>query len=333
MIASLFLLLLGVCDGFSSLSMNLLPQPKGSAATPLQKKKVGVIGGGGYMGGITYGFLQRAASLYGTGIDRNCRVIGSTSFTAVTLNSWLGRHFILAQADETYIKLTNMMNVDSIVDRLQYLDAAIIGLDIVAEKRPVTGGTYETGPNSKTYEIYWDYRRASQTKPDIDTVPAIEQILDNTFEACQKANLKHIVVVGSQDPEQEQAVQKRLDQLTIPYTYIRYVGDLETCPSYTYREGVQGNLQIVSLDNKEKNSSEAATTSSTKNDDLFIFREDLAALCVQCLQSLDWEKSYNLLVTCDGRKAVVTNPTGKRADQEWCVNSIVLEEYLSKFYS
>ena len=123
-------------------------KPQGCAAKPFEKKKVAVLGGGGYLGALTLGFLQRAASLYGTGIG-NFRCIGATADTAGRLNSVLGRNFCLAQADESFIKLTDMTSVDMIATRLQGWDALILGTDLFLQTRPVTGGTYERTPNDK----------------------------------------------------------------------------------------------------------------------------------------------------------------------------------------
>ena len=134
-------------DAFS-LEM-IVRKPQGCAAKPFEKKKVAVLGGGGYLGAVTFGFLQRAASLYGTGIG-NCRCIGATADTAVRLNRVLGKHFALAQADESFIKLTNLTSVDMIASRLEGWDALIMGTDLFIQTRPVTGGTFERTPNDKT---------------------------------------------------------------------------------------------------------------------------------------------------------------------------------------
>ena len=122
--------------------------PKGSAAKPFEKKNIAVLGGGGYLGAVTFGFLQRAASLYGTGIG-SCRCLGATADTAVRLNVVLGKHFCLAQADESVIKLTDLSSVEAIQNRLEGIDALILGSDLFLQKRPVTGGTYERTPNDK----------------------------------------------------------------------------------------------------------------------------------------------------------------------------------------
>jgi hypothetical protein len=136
-------------SGFSALTMNI-GSPNGSAATPYQKKKVVVLGGGGYLGAMTFGYLQRAASLYGTGIG-NVRCIGATSDTSARLNRILSKHFTLAQADESYIKLTDLTSIDAITNRLNGWDAVIFGTDLYMQPRAVTANTYERTPNDKAY--------------------------------------------------------------------------------------------------------------------------------------------------------------------------------------
>ena len=122
---------------------------QGSAARPLDKKKVAVLGGGGYLGAVTFGFLQRAASIHGTGIG-DVRCVGATADTSVRLNRVLSRHFGLAFADESHVKLTDLSSMPALVERLRGWDALVLGGELAVQKRPVTGGTYERTPNDKT---------------------------------------------------------------------------------------------------------------------------------------------------------------------------------------
>lgn len=72
----------------------------------------------------------------------------------------------------------------------------------------------------------------------------------------------------------------------------------------------------------------ASIDNDSDDDGLVVCREDLAALCVQCLLSLSWEKSRCLSVKCVAPLRV-DGGTTKRVDQEWCVNSDVLEDVLA----
>lgn len=143
LLLSLLLLLIGNRSDALSVAV-----PKGSAATPAQKTKIAVLGAGGYLGALTFGYLQRASSLYGTGIG-NCRCIGATADTAIRLNRILSKHFCLAVADESFIKLTDLSSVEAIQQRLQGWDAVIFGSDMFLQTRSVTANTYERTPNDK----------------------------------------------------------------------------------------------------------------------------------------------------------------------------------------
>ena len=147
------------------------------------------------MGAITFGFLQRAGSLYGTGIDRNCRVIGATSMTASALNSVLGKHFVLAQADDTFIKLTDMQSTAAIQKSLEGYDAVILGSSMVVEPRPVTSGTFEKGPNDKTLELYWDTVRGKESTAESESLA--QALIDNTLQACKNAGIQHVIAVDT----------------------------------------------------------------------------------------------------------------------------------------
>jgi hypothetical protein len=123
--------------------------PRGCAATPTVKRTVAVVSGGGYLGSITFGFLQRAASLFGTGIGK-CRAMGATPETAVRLNRVLSKHFGLAFADELLIELVDLTSVDALTKRLKGCDALIFGNEFYVQERPVGAGTFEQSPNDKT---------------------------------------------------------------------------------------------------------------------------------------------------------------------------------------
>jgi hypothetical protein len=182
--------------------------------------QVAVIGGGGYIGALTFGFLQRAGSLYGTGLSPNCRCIGATSATALQLNTILGKNFCLAQADESFIKLTNLESVEAIQKRLEGYDAVILGNEMVVDTRPVTAGTFEKGPNDKTLEIFWDLYRGNGMSPE--AAPRAEKIIDNTLQACQLAGIQHVVGVATSDSgntNTEKFVQQ-IKGCGVPYSLI-----------------------------------------------------------------------------------------------------------------
>ena len=273
------------------------------------------------MGAITFGFLQRAGSLYGTGIDRNCRVIGATAQTASGLNSILGKHFVLAQADETFIKLTDMTSPESIQASLEGYDAVIVGSSYAVEPRPVTPGTFETTPNSKTLELYWDTVRGKEATAESKDLA--QSLIDNTLEACKNAGIQHVVAVDT-TPDDSKFMEK-VQSCGVPYSLIQCPSTLANCKDYTYKKGLQENLSLSSINN---NGAAAGTSSSATTT---VYREDLAALCVQCLQSLEWGTSRTLSVQSNGGPLIVNEPTDKRPDQQWCFNQHVLAGKLTAF--
>lgn len=166
-------------------------------------------------------------------------------------------------------------------------------------------------------EIYWDKPKGSfldDASADFNDMKAT--ILNNVLLAAKQSGIQHLVVVddGSWVPQ--------LDVLGIPYTCITCSSTLTNTPNYSFKDGVISDLSITAQKNAD----------STDDDDggRPVCREDLAALCVQSLQSLSWSKSWELTVLCKGSAkvpALASSP--KRVDQQWCVNSLILEEKLA----
>ena len=128
-------------------------RPKGSAAVPYQKQKIITMGNGGYLGGLLFGYLQRASTIYGTGIgggsSSSIRSIGATPDTSIRLNRVLNKHFVLANADESCIKLTNLSCINAIEQRMIGYDAMVLGTNLYLEQKIVAASTYEVTPNDK----------------------------------------------------------------------------------------------------------------------------------------------------------------------------------------
>ena len=328
-IALLFIPLIAATLALSSMNP---PKPKGCAATPLNKQKIAVFGAGGYLGGVTFGFLQRASSLYGTGMGgvSSPRNVCATATNSMALNKILSRNFVLAYAGEDQMKLTNMVNVDMIASRLSGYGAAVIGTVYHLEQRPVTACTYETGPNSKTWEFYLEGPRRPDETSQVDDQALHLQLFENTLRAAKQANLKHLFVVETPRTKQPQDFGALLNQYGVPFTYLRIDGELDNYPDHTHLKGVQGDLFIGGKIMDTSTNWMAELTPPLTEGMSPLFREDLAACIVQSLQSLDWGVSRCLRVASLGdwegaRKGKITG----RQDGEWCGNSNVLAEKLA----
>lgn len=330
----------------------MTPVPKGSAATPAFKKKVAVFGAGGYLGATIFGFLQRASSLYGTGLGgpSTPRAICATGYGSVLLNKVLSQQFKLAYASEYMVTLTNMEDEKYIQRNLKNMDAAILGTNYVFETRPVTANTYEKGPNTKAKEIYLGGRKGLQTEEDgivMDTELQIE-IFRNSVQACAKAGLKHLIVLQTTPNGEENKIYAEiLDQADIPFTYICMGegGSLVNTPLYTFETGLIGNVQLESFTlaknykSTDKSYNEGDWMNSLLVEQSNVMssvptaQEDVAALAVQCLLSCDWEESRILQIGTSGKLTDMITPEGDsqvgtlktpKSDKYWCNNSETL---------
>jgi hypothetical protein len=242
-----------------------------------------------------------------------------------------------------------------IQQRLQGHSAIVLGTRYSLETRPVTANTYETSPNSKTTEFYLDAPRTAGTMTtELNSSSSPDEIqlslFRNTLEACKAANVQHMIVMETPHTKDARQCAQLLDDTNVPFTYIRIRGDMQNFPDYTYAKGVRGDLNLESFtfsnnynkkDGYVKGSwiddlGDATTTSSSSSSssgkDGMVYREDVAALAVQCLQSLDWSTSRCLVVSSAGPLAAEAPPSvlkGRRHDKEWCVNSHILVEKLA----
>mmetsp|Transcript_25440 Transcript_25440/g.29052 ORF Transcript_25440/g.29052 Transcript_25440/m.29052 type:complete len:356 (+) Transcript_25440:145-1212(+) len=311
---------------------------KGSALEPLEKKTVAVLGGGGYLGAYLFGYLQRASSIYGTGLGLGTRsaprLVCATSTASLALNKVLSQHFILAYAGEQHVKVTDMSSVNSIVSHLRGYSAVVIGTMYALEPRPAPS-TYGKSPNDKTLEFYLDKPRKSG--PELDDLDTHCKIFENTLEACERCNIQHVFVVETpyttrtEDGENygPSFYEKLKEFKALESTYIRLDGELDTCGvSHTYDKGVQSLLTVESNDAYVD-----PTTTILPDDDTNkrIYREDLAAFLCQTIQSLDWSKSRCLTIGNGGdwKYARKVGITGFERSRVWCANSHVYAERLA----
>lgn len=311
------------CMGFSA-SMSTPSFQKGAAAKPFEKKKIAVFGAAGYLGGCAYGFLQRAGSLYGTGIMGigAPRGIVASAGGSTILNSVLSRNFALAFADETFVRPTDMTSVEDIQSKLNGFDAAILGTKYCFRDSPA--GAFGKGPNDKTKEFYMDIP-GSPTANLMDDPEYNYNIFCNTLEACKKSKkLRHLIVVETdaefdQDTIVGDKYLQLLEEAQVPYTYIRPLGRLESIKNYTFKKGIESNMRISRVDSVEE---------LVPVGDKIIYREHIAAVCVQALITLGWEDNRVIQVEQLGNievdSKVKVNPA-----KEWCVNSVIIQNCLA----
>lgn len=305
--------------------------PKGCAAKPFEKKKIVVFGAGGYLGTTVFGFLQRAASLYGTGIAgiSSPRAICATGPSSGQANKVLGTAFKLAFMGEDLIRLVDTSDVDHIKDRVKSFDAAVLGTTYQLERRTVTLNTYEKTPNSKTFEFYLDEKYGAwendvpENDSDIHT-----SMFRNSVKACVEAGLSHLVVLETPRTVNPMEFLNILDSEDITYTYIRTGSPLTKDKSYSFEKGITNKLGVV-----RQPAGSSLTTFERLENEPAIFREDLAALIVQSLMTLDWGESRVLEVSHTPGSSIYTEYGAKRSkakfDKEWCPNSGLLAEVLS----
>jgi hypothetical protein len=166
----------------------------------------------------------------------------------------------------------------------------------------------------------------------VEIITIQHQIVDNLLAAAKRCNtLRHILVV-----DRDGSMVSKLQDTDVPFTCLICPTGFVNAKDYTFQKGVQMDLSIRSL----ADSSDDQTVPNRSP----LYRQDIAALCVQILQTLPWETSRVLLVQQSALssapnsdpsppppKVVPWSKSGKRVDQEWCVNSHVLDEKLQPF--
>ena len=142
-----------------------------------------------------------------------------------------------------------------------------------------------------------------------------QTIINNLIMGAKQAGVQHLVVVD--DVKADDSLQMVHDS-GIPYTCIRPTGEITKRKDYSYCLGVQQSAEIES--------GLAEVEAFTP-----VYHEDLAAVAVESLLSLDWTKSRCLQVTGTGAPtgSDMAGSPNKRPDQEWCVNSFLVEQALS----
>jgi len=255
------------------------------------------------------------------------------------------RSFKLAFAGEDLIRLTNMQDVESITQSLQGMDAAILGTvnKLQTKNSPFT---YSRTPNDKTYEMFFDDKFAIDEDVPYDDDKHLT-LFRNSIEACEKAGIKHVVVVETPSTVDPKDFITVLEEANIHFTYIHSTGPMENIKFFTFEEGIQSDLNIKGLVLKsgygQNNARDWAIPllrdRTGNNSNECVPREDIAAVIVQSLMSLDWKRSRYLEISSKGKLASALAsledngpymPKRKtrmiKSDRKWCMNSELLEE-------
>jgi hypothetical protein len=181
-----------------------------------------------------------------------------------------------------------------------------------------------------SWEIYWDEPKGSFTdfKQSEEAIQTKDLILKNWISAAQRAQIQHMVVVMEGASVSSSVVLSQLESCGIPFSCIATQKLTDRSSTFTFQDGLCNDLIVTNIDPRTGN---AGPTSS---DERAVSREDVAALCVQVLQSLPWSQSRYLQVMSNGpvKVPVVANRLPQRIDQQWCVNSFVLEEKLKALF-
>ncbi len=267
---------------------------------------------------------------YGTGIagGSSPRAIGATRSTSEALNKELTTSFSLAYAGEDLVRLVDTSTVQHITERIKLFDAAVLGTVYQLERRTATLNTYEKTPNDKTYDFYLDERYGARE----DDVPADDadihvDMFRNMVKACKESgSIQHLVVLETPKTSRPMDFVNILEEEGIAYTYLRVKSAMKKDVYFTFDKGIKDSLDVVSV--PVELPLEPIDASNAGNESV-VYREDVAALIVQSLMSLDWSKSRVLEVSASSTPVEFV-PPGKKAkfDKEWCTNSKLIGEKL-----
>lgn len=223
------------------------------------------------------------------------------------------------------VRLVDTTNEDYIKDRLKTFDAAVLGTEYQLESRTVTGNTYENTPNDKTFDFYLDERYGANENGTPNDSDYHLQFFEKTIQACKKSgSIRHLVIVETPRTTRPQDYINVLDRENMTYTYIR-AKKLKKDKVFSFEKGVK---QLLEIKAQPKGGFVLSAVDEPENKSAAVFREDLAALVVQSLMSLNWKESRILEVSAS-ESIVSDNKKNQKFDKDWCPNSGLYADYLS----
>ena len=174
-----------------------------------------------------------------------------------------------------------------------------------------------------------------------------DKIISNFITAAQLAQLKHIFLVvtaatSTTDQDRNENVLRQVKASGIPFTCILIPWNLidRSSQGYSYRDGIlDPNIIIESVADITTTTTTAAANDRENAPDIAIYREDVAAICVQAIQSCDWNQPQRYVqvrttttttTANNGLPSSIESRRPQRMDQFWCWNSHLLEEQMRR---
>jgi hypothetical protein len=186
-------------------------EPGSAAERPINKQLVAVCGAGGDAGRFIYGYVQRAAQTFESGLKAPRALVGAARGSRA-LNVCLGTSFILAYADESLVQRCDFRDDEIIKKRLN-------GCSVVVTPYRMRPQGAVTGT-----EWTWDLDQAGgESEP-------FSRILGATSDDA------HVIAVAA--PADAAAAQSALEASGVPHTLL-VTKDLAVTKKWNLNEGIQ----------------------------------------------------------------------------------------------
>ena len=186
-------------------------EPGSAASRPINKQLVAVCGAGGDAGRFIFGYVQRAAQTFESGLKAPRALVGAARGSRA-LNACLSSSFVLAFADESLVQRCDFRDDDIIKKRLN-------GCSVVVTPYRMRPQGAVTGT-----EWSWDLDQAGgESEP-------FSRICANVQDAA------HVIAVAA--PADAAAAQSDLEASGVPHTLL-VTKDLATTKRWNLNEGIQ----------------------------------------------------------------------------------------------
>ena len=185
-------------------------EPGSAAERPINKRKVVVCGAGGEAGRFIFGYVQRAAQTFESGLTAPRALVGAARGSRA-LNVCLATSFILAYADESLVSRCDFRDDEIVKKRLDGCSM------VVAPYRMRPQGAV-TGT-----EWTWDLDQAGGESEPFSRI-------------CANVQDAHVIAVAA--PADAAAAQSDLEASGVPHTLL-VTKDLATTKKWNLNNGIQ----------------------------------------------------------------------------------------------